>query len=98
MLIQPLSEVTVNVTLKELKILWDKQEGKCAITKTVLIPGINVALDHIIPKTQNGNNDIDNLRFIHYNINLMKFNLTDIEFKTILKDILPNLLEWSKEK
>lgn len=85
-----------SVTVEELKKLWDKQQGRCAITKCILVPGTNVALDHIIPVTKKGTNNIENLRFINFNVNLLKHNMSDIELKSILNEIGPNLLEWAK--
>jgi len=87
-----------NATVEELKALWDKQSGRCSITNAILVPGKNVSLDHIIPADKKGTNTIENLRFIHYNINLLKHNMSDIELKSILNEIGPSLLEWAKEK
>ena len=85
------------VTVSELTALWNKQSGRCAITNLILVPGKNVALDHIVPQNKNGTNTIENLRFIHYNINLLKHSLSDIELKSILSEIGPSLLAWAQE-
>jgi len=50
--------------------LWHKQEGKCAYTGEVLIPGVNASLDHKIPKHMGGDNRIDNLQWTTKQINL----------------------------
>lgn len=84
------------VTVEELKQLWKMQEGKCAITKCILVPGRNVALDHIVPLNKKGTSTIENLRFINYNVNLLKHNMSDIELKSILTEIGPTLIEWAK--
>jgi hypothetical protein len=86
-----------DVTSEELINLWNKQSGRCAITNVILVPGKNVALDHIVPQNKKGTKTIENLRFIHYNINLLKHSLSDIELKSILSEIGPSLLAWAQE-
>ena len=43
--------------------LYARQNGKCAITKQ-LIPYESGDVDHIIPLTEGGSNELDNLRFV----------------------------------
>jgi 5-methylcytosine-specific restriction endonuclease McrA len=85
-----------SVTVEELVALWDKQKGKCAITSCVLVPGKNVALDHIISTNKNGSHTVANLRFIHYSINQLKHSMSDIELKSIINEIGPALSDWAK--
>lgn len=74
--------------------LWLEQEGKCAITNTQLIAGSNCAIDHIIPISKGGTSVKSNLRFVNMYINMFKFDLTEDEFKCMLKQMLPGLTEW----
>lgn len=73
------------------KELWEEQKGRCAITNVELIPGINASLDHIIPIAKGGTNSKNNMRFIHKSLNGFKNDLTENEFKTLLKSLLPQL-------
>lgn len=71
-----------------IKDLWASQNGRCFYTKEVLLPGINASLDHQIPTSLGGTNDITNLKWVSIKINMMKSNMThDIFFRNLSKDI-----------
>jgi hypothetical protein len=63
-----------------LKQVWTAQDGKCAVTKQLLIPGHNASLDHIVPTSKGGTNDRSNLRWVLIAINRAKSDMTHEEF------------------
>jgi 5-methylcytosine-specific restriction endonuclease McrA len=85
-----------DVTYEEIGWLWNKQEGKCAISGEQLVPGINVHCDHIIPLDKSGSKTIDNLRFITKDLNFLKQGMTESDFKASLSKIVNNatLISW----
>lgn len=77
-----------------LQKLWEKQEGKCAISGLPLTPGLNASLDHIIPKSMGGPNTIENLQWVLHSINSFKLTHTIDELIEICKAII----EWNYKK
>lgn len=54
------------------------QNFSCYYTQTLLIPGVNLSIDHIVPRSKSGNDDLDNLVWCDYAVNKMKCN-TDLD-------------------
>ena len=77
---------------KEMKHLYDQQNGFCPYTNRKLILGINTEVDHKIPKCKGGTNTIDNLQWIYAPINFMKSGFTHEEFLNLISEIYTNLL------
>lgn len=67
-------------TLPLLKALWEQQRGRCFYTGIPLVPGINASLDHQIPRSKGGTNDISNLKWVDLKINVLKSTMTHKEF------------------
>jgi hypothetical protein len=63
---------------------WDKlvaQDFRCYYTGATLAPGINLSLDHRIPRSRGGSpTDIDNCVWCDRLINSFKSDLTEAEF------------------
>jgi hypothetical protein len=78
--------------------LWNEQRGLCYFTNMPLIPGINASLEHLIPVSKGGNNSKENIRFVLLPINMMKNDLTEKEFLSFLKGVLPSLTKLVEEK
>lgn len=64
------------------------QEFRCFYTGILLLPGINTSLDHVIPKTKNGTNDLTNLVWVDSSVNRMKSNIDLDEFLTRYSNII----------
>lgn len=64
----------------ELLDLFNKQEGRCAYTGYPIIIGETASIDHVIPRTRGGTNDIENLHWTTWFINRVKSNMTHNEF------------------
>lgn len=86
----------VSCTTEELVSLWKKQDGKCAVLGTPIIPGRNAELDHIVPIGKGGGGGIENLRYVHGWFNRMKWRSTDEELKSLLIEHGEQLIRWSK--
>ena len=73
---------------KELKELIEKQNYKCALTGDIISFNDNIELDHILPTSRKGTNELSNVRWVTKQANRLKQNLTDIELKELCKKIL----------
>jgi hypothetical protein len=72
---------------KELCFLWKRQRGKCALSGRRLNRA-NAHLDHRIPRSQSGSDDISNLQWLHRDVNQAKHALTDAEFIQLCQEII----------
>ena len=59
--------------------------------------GINASLDHKIPKAKKGNNDIENLCWVDWKINLMKRDLDMNEFVVLCKKVISHRIALGGE-
>ena len=66
----------------ELYEMVKRQQHKCAATGMELMPN-DVSLDHMIPVSRGGSNDIENLHMVHNEINRAKGSLTWAEFVSL---------------
>lgn len=76
---------------KDIKDVIQKQEYKCALTKENISFEDDIDLDHIIPTSRGGKNEISNVRWVTRKANRLKNNLTDKELKDICLKIVQNL-------
>ncbi len=72
--------------IEQLRVSWNEQRGRCAITNRPLQPGVNASLDHIVPKSRGGADDLDNLRWTTLTANRARGDLTDQELFDFLHD------------
>ena len=65
------------------------QQPVCPYTKKTLTLGIDTSLDHITPSTRGGTNEISNYQWVYcsgyFDINWMKGDMTDAEFRDAIK-------------
>ena len=73
---------------KDLKELIAKQNFKCALTGDEISFESDIDLDHIIPKSRNGKNELSNVRWVTRQANRLKNNLTDDELKSLCLKIV----------
>jgi len=71
---------------KELCFLWKRQRGKCALTGRRLSRD-NSEIDHIVPLSRGGSDEISNLRWLHKDVNQAKRSLSDDEFITMCSEV-----------
>jgi len=69
---------------EELKVLFIKQKCRCPYTGILLKIGTDASLDHIIPVSKGGSNDLDNLQWVHKWVNLAKSDYSDAEFRDFI--------------
>ncbi len=67
----------------ELQGLLALQNNRCAYSGEVLVVGGNASLDHKTPRSLGGENCIENLQWVTWQINRMKSNMTDDQFRSL---------------
>ena len=75
---------------QELKDILNKQNGKCAYSGLPITIGVNASLDHIIPKSKGGSNDVTNLQWTTKYVNKMKSDMEAQEFISLCRLIVEN--------
>lgn len=91
-LISPGGGVSASDKCAEISRLWKKQRGVCALSGRRLNRD-NAEIDHIIPKTRGGSCHIDNLRWVHRDVNRAKRNLLDSEFFALCQEVIARIRE-----
>lgn len=61
------------------------QNGLCPYSGVKLVLGLNADLDHRVPVSLGGSNDISNLQWLYRPINTMKWNLSEVDFLETIK-------------
>jgi len=73
---------------KELKLLLEKQNFKCALTGDDISFEMNIELDHILPTYRGGSNELSNVQWTTNRVNNFKRSYTQDELKELCKKIL----------
>jgi len=66
-------------THRELMTLIERQGYRCALSGVKLDPE-HAVIDHIVPVSKGGDNEIDNLQWVHTVANKMKGNMSNESF------------------
>jgi CRISPR/Cas system Type II protein with McrA/HNH and RuvC-like nuclease domain len=65
---------------EELIDLFNNQNKKCWYSQEILIPGKNTGLDHQIPCSRGGLDELPNFRWVTIQVNRIKQDMTHDEF------------------
>ena len=76
-------ERLANLLLKKLKL----QKHQCAYTGRKLVAGVNLSLDHILPKSEFPHMK-DNLVWVDLSVNVAKSNLLPKDFLSMCEDVV----------
>lgn len=74
-----------------LKELFEEQKGLCAYTKEKLILGVNASVDHFVPKVAGGGNEKENLKWVLWEVNKMKFKHSYEKFVSMCKEVVNHM-------
>ncbi len=72
---------------REISLLWKKQRGICPVSGRRLNKQ-TAQLDHIIPIKRGGDSSIENLRWVHRDVNYAKRDLLDHEFLSLCLEVI----------
>jgi 5-methylcytosine-specific restriction endonuclease McrA len=79
--------INPGITVEWLRALWQSQGGRCALSGREM--DIRTAeLDHIVPKSRNGSDGLENLRLVVPEANQAKGGMLDAEFLALCADVL----------
>lgn len=67
--------------------LYEKQGGRCALTGRP-IDRSNMHLDHRVPRAKGGPGTLDNLQWLHKDVNAMKHALSQDEFIALCEEVV----------
>lgn len=70
-----------------LQQIFEEQQRCCAYSGELLIPGVNMSLDHKLPRSRGGTNNTTNLQCVTRRVNLMKADMTHEEFLALCRAI-----------
>jgi 5-methylcytosine-specific restriction endonuclease McrA len=65
-------------------IMWDKTDGRCWYCGQMMNPWRDFSIDHVIPVSENGTTDFDNLVPCCRRCNLLKSHKSMSEFRRLL--------------
>ncbi len=77
-------------TAAQLRQLFQEQRGRCTyfgVTLDIYARDRSVQIDHKIPISRGGTNEISNLQWVCREANIMKMNRTDAEFRVRLREL-----------
>lgn len=82
---QTLGDITQGDSIKA---IFMAQGGRCAYTGEVLVPGVNASLDHKVPKSLGGSNDVGNLQWVTKDVNTAKWGRTSEQFLDLCRKVM----------
>jgi len=75
-----------------LKKIFDDQQGICPYTGIELQIRANTELDHRIPRSKGGTDELSNLQWVYAPVNTMKWNMTEGEFLATVGKVAAHML------
>lgn len=72
---------------RDISLMWKRQRGICPMSGRRLNKE-TAQLDHIIPLKRGGNSSIENLRWVHRDVNYAKRDLLDNEFLLLCHEVI----------
>ncbi len=68
----------------------DNQNNRCVYTNRIMVPGVNMSLDHILPKSlyPDGFRELSNLVWVDKSCNIAKNNLLPNDFLSLCEDVV----------
>jgi 5-methylcytosine-specific restriction endonuclease McrA len=79
-----------HITIEWLEATLLDQGGVCALSG-ITIDLMTCEIDHIVPETRSGSNELSNLRLVCTRANEAKGNMTDDEFLELCRNVLRKL-------
>jgi 5-methylcytosine-specific restriction endonuclease McrA len=71
-----------------LRAIWEEQHGLCAVTNRPMTPGSGASLDHIVPTSKGGTNERSNLRWVLWEVNRAKSDMTHEQFVAMCREVV----------
>ncbi len=68
-----------------------EQEFKCFYTGKLLLPGDNLSIDHKVPRSKGGTDNLDNLVWVDIAVNRIKNNVDLEEFLIVSSPLLEEI-------
>lgn len=81
---------------KDIMLLLEKQNFRCALTGDTISFDDNIELDHIIPSSKKGLSELNNVRWVTKEANRLKQNLSDTELLLICQKVINHLSPLAK--
>ncbi len=92
--------INKSITEDDIRMMWEAQDGLCALTGIVLVPNLSTNashlstawdephIDHIVPVSRGGTHELSNLRWVCAAVNLAKRDLLDEEFLDLCRSVV----------
>jgi 5-methylcytosine-specific restriction endonuclease McrA len=87
-------------SVKSAKLLGMKlvrQKFRCPYTGIYIHIGNNASIDHIVPRSKGGTNDLENLEWVHVAVNTLKGDMDREEFVKYFDKFLVNAFYFRKK-
>ncbi len=78
---------------RQLKDLFESQNGRCALSGVSLTLGVDVELDHIKPSSREGTDSLDNVQWVLCVVNRMKDHMLESEFFGLVEKLYHTMKE-----
>jgi hypothetical protein len=72
----------------DLRSIWLRQKGLCALSGERLVPGLNASVDHVVPRSLGGTDEASNLRWVETTVNQARSNMSDEAFVAMCRRVV----------